>query len=118
MAYKIILDGSVVDAQESLKYVRYIYWNDTERSLTPCNRDEANGIMSSDELNVWHLDGLPAFSKGTYVTVTAVEITKDEYTSLLNELNIVLPMTVSEMRSKITSLENELSAAKILLGVE
>lgn len=63
MAYKIILDGSVVDAQESLKYVRYIYWNDTERSLTPCNRDEANGIMSSDELNVWHLDGLPAFFK-------------------------------------------------------
>nr|DAL41144.1 MAG TPA_asm: hypothetical protein [Caudoviricetes sp.] len=115
MAYKIILGDSTVDAQESLKYV---CWNDTEKSLSPCNRDEANGIISSDELNVWHLDGLPTFSKGTYATVTAVEITEDEYSSLLNELNIVFPMTVREMRSKIVSLEDELSAAKILLGVE
>lgn len=115
MAYKIILNDGVVDAQESLKYVR---WNDAEKSLSPCDRDEANGIISSDELNVWHLDGFPAFSKGTYTTVTAVEITEDEYSNLLNELNIVLPMTVSEMRSKIASLEDELAAAKILLGVE
>lgn len=115
MAYKIILNDGVVDAQESLKYVR---WNDAEKSLSPCNRDEANGIISSDEFNVWHLDGFPAFSKGIYTTVTAVEITEDEYSNLLNELNIVLPMTISEMRSKIASLEDELSAAKILLGVE
>ncbi len=65
---------------------------------------------------MWHLDGLPTFSKGTYVTVTAVEITEDEYSSLLNELNIVFPMTVREMRSKIVSLEDELSAAKNFVG--
>ena len=47
-----------------------------------------------------------------------MEITEDEYSNLLNELDIVFPMTVREMRSKIVSLEDELSAAKILLGVE
>lgn len=127
MAYKIVLNTTVVDAQKNLNYV---YWQVKNHLLLVGRSDFANGIVSSDGSTVWHLDGYPEFPEGTYETVKAVEITDEEYEELVKQLEIgtveepedpgagETVMSAQEMRSKILTLEDELAAAKILLGVE
>ena len=127
MAYKILLNTTVVDAQKTLNYV---YWQVKNHLLLVGRSDLANGIVSSDGSTVWHLDGYPEFPEGSYETVKAVEITDEEYEELVKQLEIgtveepedpgtgETVMSAQEMRSKILALEDELAAAKILLGVE
>lgn len=127
MAYKIVLNTTVVDAQKTLNYV---YWQVKNHLLLVGRSDLANGIVSSDGSTVWHLDGYPEFPEGTYETVKAVEITDEEYEELVKQLELgtveepedpgagETVMSAQEMRSKILTLEDELAAAKILLGVE
>ena len=127
MAYKIVLNTTIMDAQKTLNYV---YWQVKNRLLLAGRSDFANGIVSSDGSTVWHLDGYPEFPEGTYETVKAVEITDEEYEDLVKQLEIgtgeepeapgagETVMSVQERRSKILTLEDELAAAKILLGVE
>lgn len=127
MAYKIVLNITVVDAQKTLNYV---YWQVKNHLLLVGRSDFANGIVSSDGSTVWHLDGYPEFPEGSYETVKAVEITDEEYEELVKQLEIgtveepedpgavETVMSAQEMRSKILTLEDELAAAKILLGVE
>ena len=127
MAYKIVLNTTVVDAQKNLNYV---YWQVKNHLLLVGRSDLANGIVSSDGSTVWHLDGYPEFPEGSYETVKAVEITDEEYEELVKQLEIgtveepedpgtgETVMSAQEMRSKILTLEDELAAAKILLGVE
>lgn len=127
MAYKILLNTTVVDAQKTLNYV---YWQVKNHLLLFGRSDFANGIVSSDGSTVWHLDGYPEFPEGSYETVKAVEITDEEYEELVKQLEIgtveepedpgtgETVMSAQEMRSKILALEDELAAAKILLGVE
>lgn len=127
MAYKILLNTTVIDAQKNLNYV---YWQVKNHLLLLGRSDFANGIVSSDGSTVWHLDGYPEFPEGAYETVKAVEITDEEYKELVKQLEIgtveepedpgavETVMSAQEMRSKILTLEDELEAAKILLGVE
>lgn len=127
MAYKIVLNTTVVDAQKTLNYV---YWQVKNHLLLVGRSDFANGIVSSDGSTVWHLDGYPEFPEGSYETVKAVEITDEEYEELVKQLELgtveepedpgagETVMSAQEMRSKILTLEDELAAAKILLGVE
>lgn len=127
MAYKILLNTAVVDAQKTLNYV---YWQVKNHILLVGRSDLANGIVSSDGSTVWHLDGYQEFPEGTYETVKAVEITDEEYEELAKQLELgtveepedpgtgETVMSAQEMRSKILTLEDELAAAKILLGVE
>ena len=127
MYYKILLGTTIVDAQQSLSYVM---WQMVNHILLSCEERLANGIVSSDGSTVWHLDGYPEFPEGSYETVKAVEITDEEYEELVKQLEIgtveepedpgagETVMSAQEMRSKILTLEDELVAAKILLGVE
>lgn len=127
MYYKILLGTIIVDAQQSLSYVM---WQTANHILLSCEKRLANGIVSSDGSTVWHLDGYPEFPEGSYETVKAVEITDEEYEELVKQLEIgtveepedpgtgETVMSAQEMRSKILTLEDELAAAKILLGVE
>ena len=127
MAYKILLNTTVVDAQKMLNYV---YWQVKNHLLLLGRSDFANGIVSSDGSTVWHLDGYLEFPEGSYETVKAVEITDEEYEELVKQLELgtveepedpgtgETVMSAQEMRSKILTLEDELAAAKILLGVE
>ena len=127
MAYKILLNTTVVDAQRTLNYV---YWQVKNHLLLVGRSDLANGIVSSDGSTVWHLDGYPEFPEGSYETVKAVEITDEEYEELVKQLELgtveepedpgtgETVMSAQEMRSKILKLEDELAATKILLGVE
>ena len=56
MAYKIVLNTTVVDAQSTLNYV---YWQVKNHLLLVGRSDFANGIVSSDGSTVCHLDAHP-----------------------------------------------------------
>ena len=127
MYYKILLGTTIVDAQQSLSYVM---WQMVNHILLSCDEQLANGIVSSDGSTVGHLDGYPEFPEGSYETVKAVEITDEDYEEVGEQLELgtveepedpgtsETVMSAQEMRSKILTLEDELAAAKILLGVE
>lgn len=84
MFYKIVLGTTIVDAQQTL---RYVMWQEANQLLLSCDVGTANGILSSDDSVVWHLDGLPAFPEGSqYETVKAVEIDEAEYNELKEKL--------------------------------
>lgn len=58
MYYKIIRDNKIIDAIETIDYVRY-YKN---IGLLRCSKDdEPQGIIAPDNEHIWHVDGWAEF---------------------------------------------------------
>lgn len=76
MYYKIIKNNKIVDITDHLSYVRL---SPKSGRVLLCPQAEAQGIVSSDGKNIWHLNGFYDFPNDEYETVSAVKITKEEY---------------------------------------
>ena len=101
MFLKIVKGTTIVDATDTLNYVRE---NPRNKTLISCEAVLANGIVSSDGTTIWHLDGCPKFTKGNYETVRVDEVCEDEYKSIIEALGI--GETVSEeVRKTLTTTE-------------
>ncbi len=139
--YKIIVEGNIID----VNYV-FLKWQTKHRILLGCDPSEAMFIQSSDGEQVWRTSWLlpPPEEAGEYPFIDAAEISAEEYAELREKLDegTEVPdpvdpepepgpeepeepeppteqvLSVAEMRQRIIRLEDELSAAKILLGVE
>ena len=74
MFYKVILNGMVVDIQTELHYVR---WQEANNLMIMCSKEMANGILSSDDSVIWHVEGFPEFPDGLCQTVIVEEIEED-----------------------------------------
>ncbi len=139
--FKVVRDGVVIDAGEM-----FLRWQEKNRVMVSCEPEKAQFIRSYDGETIWRVAWLnPAPQEaGSYETVEAALIDRQEFLDLRAQLDegetvpepepIVpepepepepdpeqpeeeKPMTVAEMRAKILQLEEELLAAKILLGV-
>ena len=137
--FKVIRDGNVIDAGEI-----FLKWQAKNRILVSCQPEEAQFVTSHDGETIWRVSWLnPAPEEaGSYETIEAAMIDRQEYLDLravLDDGEVVpepepvipepepdpepeqpeeeKPMTVAQMRAKIIQLEEELQAAKILLGV-
>lgn len=82
--YKILKHSTIVDAVETLNYVRQ---NLKNKVIVACKPEFANGIISHDYTVIWHLEGQPNFISGSYDTVTAVEIDETEYNAIREVLD-------------------------------
>lgn len=82
--YKILKNSTIVDAVETLNYVRQ---NLKNKVIVACKPEFANGIISHDHTVIWHLEGQPNFISGSYDTVTAVEIDENEYKTIREVLD-------------------------------
>lgn len=82
--YKILKNSTIVDAVETLNYVRQ---NLKNKVIVACKPEFANGIISHDHTVIWHLEGQPNFISGSYDTVTAVEIDETEYNAIREVLD-------------------------------
>lgn len=131
--YKILKNSTIVDAVETLNYVRQ---NLKNKVIVACKPEFANGIISHDHTVIWHLEGQPNFISGSYETVTAVEIDENEYktirevldggaesvedeeirepltTTAVMELLASLQTQVQELTAKNEKLESELAELK------
>ena len=131
--YKILKNSTIVDAVETLNYVRQ---NLKNKVIVACKPEFANGIISHDHTVIWHLEGQPNFISGSYDTVTAVEIDENEYKTIrevldggaesvedeeirepltntaVMELLASLQTQVQELTAKNERLESELAGLK------
>ena len=102
MFFKIIKGTTIVDVMVgTLNFVRE---NPRNKVIVGCEYAIANGIVSSDGTVVWHLEGLPKFTKEGYETVKYKVVSKDEYLSIKESLRT--GETVSEeIREQLTTTE-------------
>lgn len=84
MGYKLIVDGSVVDAGVHICYVRY---NPRLKMFLACKETEAHGIASQNGSTYWLLPNRDAIEVDGYQTVEFSEIPDDEATELMNAIN-------------------------------
>lgn len=144
MYYKVIKndDNSVIDAIDSLHYVRR---NPRNGMILSCEEKSGQGILSYDSSTIYQLPDKDSLGDG-YDVVTMVEIDEAEF----NEIRALIdsmkpepeepdddefpeeehpeppkpidptqPMTpMEELQYKVSMLEEQLAATKILLGVE
>lgn len=101
MFLKIVKGSTIVDAMETLSYVRQ---NPRNKAIIMSEPEFANGIISSDGSVIWHLEGLPKFSSGNYETVVVVEVCEDEYNAIKNALNAGDEIP-EEIREKLTTTQ-------------
>lgn len=79
MYYKVLKDGRVIDVLDRLIFARY---QPKHNIMLLCDKSEAQGIVSSDESYVWHIEGLYKIPVEGYDTVELIEIDKYEYMQL------------------------------------
>lgn len=139
--FKIIQSGNIVGVGSN-----FIRWMPRTRRLSYCDMEQAQAVVDNVTDQKYHADWLfdvPVESGLVFPEAEVILIQQAEYVDLLEELMdgepIPLPdpepeptptpepeptpkeqprMTVQEMREKIVALEEQLVAAKILLGVE
>lgn len=88
MWYKVInSDNLIIDVLDSLNYVKF---QEANRILISCSQKDAQGILSSDQTKVWHVDSLPEFSSiaPSYSTVSIKEIDEETYLQLKQDLEV------------------------------
>lgn len=88
MWYKVVnSDNIIIDVLESLNYVMF---QETNKLLLSCDQRKAQGILSSDQTVVWHLETLQEFppTSPIYATVKVLEIDEDTYLALKESLEM------------------------------
>ena len=130
MLYIKVIKDDVVTAVEAHPTPVYVY-KQSNGVLVRCTERKAQGILSLDGSTIYQLydkEPLPN------APILAMVITTTEYLTLVDTLvqedpediapatpEDVTPeevLTRAELTAKVTALEEELAAAKILLGVE
>lgn len=83
MYYKAKLNNMIVDALDNPQCVRFF----TQSGILRCSEKEnPQGIISSDGQHIWHVEGWPSFPTDSFDTVELVRIGEDEYKKLKAEL--------------------------------
>ena len=79
MYYKVLINKRIIDLLDQLIYVEYQKKNDV---FLLCDEEHAQGIMSSDMNDIWHVDYYPSIDKEGVDTVSLIKIDKCEYEQL------------------------------------
>lgn len=129
MYYKVIFDGSVIDALDSLQYV---VQNKTNLGIVGTSDAKiAMGILSSDATEIWHVATLKPFVTDDFETVELVEISESEYNELCEELDEdgeipyeepteeeQKPVEKTALRVRVEKLEAKIDYISMMDGIE
>lgn len=116
MYFKIIYNALVIDILDSVQYVR---WLKRGKKFVKTDMTSANGILASDGLNVYHVEGMPEFDgMGNYKTVHMVEIDEESYNTLKSQMiegDVVYVdeaafSTEERLKLEISNLKKQLAA--------
>ena len=101
--YKILENNQIIDVLEDLKYVKCL--PRTKRNILVDER-QANGIMSSNGNEVYHLCGTPFTFDGPKKSVVIEEISQEEYDQLATQIkrNEDLENRVKELEKLLKEL--------------
>ena len=116
MYFKIIYNALVIDILDSVQYVR---WLKRGKKFVKTDMTSAHGILASDGINIYHLDGMPDFDgMGNYKTVQMIEIDEEKYHRLKSQMTLGDVIYVDEtafsaeekLKLEIASLKKQLAA--------
>lgn len=116
MYFKIIYNALVIDILDSVQYVR---WLKRGKKFVKTEMTSANGILASDGINVYHVEGMPEFDgMGNYKTVHLVEIDEEGYNTLKSQMvegDVVYVdeaafSTEEKLKLEIANLKKQLAA--------
>lgn len=79
MFYKVLKNGKVIDVLNQLIYLKY---QPKHQKMLLCTEEDAQGILSSDQNEVWHEETLYKIPVPGYETVKIEEIDEHEYKQL------------------------------------
>lgn len=79
MFYKVLKNGKVIDVLDQLIYLKY---QPKHQRMLLCTEEDAQGILSSDQNEVWHEETLYKIPVPGYETVKIEEIDEHEYKQL------------------------------------
>lgn len=97
MYYKVLKNNKVIDVLDHLTFVKY---QEKHGIMLLCDMLNAQGVISSDEKNVWHVAGMNNIPVDGYETVRLIEIDKHEY----NQLKVLNGKTPEEIIDAYTLL--------------
>lgn len=116
MYFKIIYNYIVIDILDSVQYVR---WLKRGKKFVKTEMTSANGILASDGINIYHVEGMPEFDgMGNYKTVHMIQIDKEEYDKLnsqMVECDVIFVdesifSTEEKLKFEISNLKKQLAA--------
>lgn len=90
MYYKVLKNGRVIDVLDHLIFVKYQFKHNI---MVLCDKSEAQAIVSSDGIYIWHIDGLYNIPVEGYDSVILEEIDVYEY----NQLKMLNGKTTEEI---------------------
>lgn len=131
--FKILSADGTVKSVEALADPVYVCWQTRNGILIRCSRQDAQGVMSGDGNTIYQLQGKQLSGVESDELLSAVSITLAEYEELAAQVGTTDPdddtpvnppddpeteiLTRAQLTEKVLALEDELAAAKILLGV-
>lgn len=95
--YKIIHNNQIIDVMENIHYVKCL---PRTQKVLGVDRNQANGITSSDGSTIYHIYGTPHTFAEKKKSVTIEQISKEEYLKLTTEMK-----TEKDLESRVKELE-------------
>ena len=131
--FKILSADGAVKNVEALADPVYVCWQTRNGILIRSDKRDAQGVMSGDGNTIYQLQGKQLSGIESDELLSAVSITLAEYEELAAQIGTTDPdddtpvnppddpeteiLTRAQLTEKVLALEDELAAAKILLGV-
>lgn len=107
--YMVIQDKTIIDVLTNISYVRTQV---VHNRLMVCNKEYAEGILSSDNNTIWYVSDLIEENTKDYPTVTLIEIDEDRYNTLKNILD--LNETVEYENPEESGMDDEPSEDEVI----
>lgn len=102
--YKIIENNQIIDVVKDIKFIKYL---PRSKRMISVDERQANGCLSSDENEVYHIFGRPNVFTEPKRTVRYVAINEEEYNTLTTQMkeNQELINKVQYLEQKLLELE-------------
>lgn len=105
--YKIMENNQIIDVIKDIKFVKYL---PRSKRMISVDERQANGCLSSDENEVYHIYGRPYLFSEPKRTIKYVAIDEEEYLTLTTQMQ-----KNQELVNRIYYLEQKLLALEKLL---
>lgn len=106
--YKILENNQIIDVVESMKFVKYL---PRSKRAIAVDEKQANGCVSSNGNEIYHLLGTPYTFAEARKTVRYERIDAEEYERLMQQLK-----ENQELEQRVKYLEDKLLELTKLLG--
>lgn len=102
--YKIIHNNQIIDILDNIIYIKCL---PNSQKIIAVDKNQANGIVSSDGDNIYHIYGTKNTFNDRKISVNIVPIDKEEYEKLTTQLieRNDLELRIKELETLVQNLQ-------------